>query len=70
MPTGFDDVEVRDDQTILKLVGKLNFLDLAVKGRRGNRRYRGAWSQDRGVFVLVKDWKHCLLGEATERVRW
>lgn len=29
------------DQTILKLVVKLNFLDLAVKGRRGNgnRRY-------------------------------
>lgn len=61
-------MEVRDDQTILKLVGKLNFLDLAVKGRRGNRRHRGVWSQDRGVFVLVKDWKHYLLGEATERV--
>lgn len=27
------------DQTILKLVVKLNFLGLAVKGRRGNRRY-------------------------------
>lgn len=27
------------DQTILKLVVKLNFLGLAVKGRRGNGRY-------------------------------
>lgn len=47
MPTGFGDMEVRDDQTILKLVGKLNVLGLAVKGKRGNKRYRGVWSQDR-----------------------